>query len=138
MFKQLVTNTPATLIALAAAPAAVSKNIGKEITVRAISFSLHTVAVLAMALAFQGLTAAPAGASTLTGCLTTGGDLINIALGAAPSQPCGPDGTEVSIVEAPPLRSAHATSGGRWTSLGGMAPFALRRPSAPGLRGVAI
>ena len=72
MLKQLVINTTATLIALAAAPAAVSKNVGKKISMRAISFSLHTVAVLAMALAFQGLTTAPAGASELAACRTLG------------------------------------------------------------------
>ena len=50
MFQQLVTNTTAPLLALAVAPATVSKNVGKKISMRAISFSLHTVAVLAMAL----------------------------------------------------------------------------------------
>ncbi len=46
--------------------------------VRAISLSLHTVAVLAMALAVQGLTTAPAGASVLAACVTPGGDLKNV------------------------------------------------------------
>ena len=58
MVKQMVTFTTATLIALAAAPATVSKKVGIKASRRAISFSMHTVAVIAMALAFQGLTTA--------------------------------------------------------------------------------
>ena len=102
MFKQLVTNTTATLIALAVAPATDSQNVGKKISMRAISFSLRTVAVLAMALAFQGLTTAPAGASTLAACLTPGGALTNLALGQDPARPCHMNDTLVVWEEAEP------------------------------------
>ena len=95
MFKQLVTNTTAGLIALAVAPANVSKNLGKRISRRTISFSLHTVAVLAMALTFQGLTTAPAGAGTFTACLEEG-KLKRVARGFLPLKPCGDEATQVS------------------------------------------
>ncbi len=73
MFKQLVTNTTATLIALAAAPATVSTNVGKKISTRATSFRLHTVAVLAIAITITGfaLTSAPAEAGALSGARDT-------------------------------------------------------------------
>ena len=89
MFKQLVTNTTATLIPLAAAPATVSKKLGTKASRRAISFSLHTVAVFAMALAFQALTSVPAGASILAACLTPGGAVTNVGFDD-PLRPCGP------------------------------------------------
>ena len=101
MFKQLVTNTTATRLALAVAPATVSKNAGKKASRRAISISLHTVAVLAMALAFQGLTTAPAGASILTACLEDG-ELEDVAEGLSPLEPCDEDATQVTWGEAGP------------------------------------
>jgi len=100
MFKQLVIGTTETLAALAVAPATVSKNVGKKISLRPISISLHAIAVLAMALAFQGLATAPAGADTLAACVTPGGDLKNVALGEDPSKPCGKNDTLVLWEEA--------------------------------------
>ena len=62
---------------------------------RALSFSLHTIAVIAIALAFQGLTTAPAGASTLTACLEDG-ELEDVAQGLSPLEPCDDEATQVT------------------------------------------
>jgi hypothetical protein len=63
--------------------------------------NLSLAAMLATALMVLGLTTAPAGASTLAGCVTPGGDIKNVGFDE-PSKPCGRNDTLVVWEEAEP------------------------------------